>query len=611
MATWKLLTKLAGRYLWAVPILVMLGLAATAAEAIGLSLLVVLLQIMLGSSSTTMIGGGTGVLDQVYKAAFSWMGESAVIVATVTVGLIVTKSLLIAGYGCLSSALNARLNDRLRTDAFGRLLQADYALVSSQDHGHYQNLITTESLRVTDAIWTALQMLVSLCAIVVFGAMLLLISWQLVLVVAVGTITASVVTRLLVKRATVLSASFSDACSIMMSRVATVLNGMRMVRAFGRERDEARRFEEASDHVRRSFVHLQYLKAATGPISEGLYLAVFIGIVVASTSIATPVASVITFVIILGRLHPQVKNFDWSRVHLSGYRSSIERVADFLHYAPAPVGASGTLRFEGLAREIHFANVSLSYGKDTEFALHSVSFDIPRGRTIAIVGSSGAGKSTITNLLLRLYTPSAGTITADGIAISQYDLASWRAQIAIAGQDADLIDGTVLDNIRYGKPAAPLADVEQAAQAAGILDFIRSLPNGWSTTVGERGLRLSGGQRQRIGLARALLRRPDILILDEATNSLDSLLEGQIQSAVEQLSGKTTIIIIAHRLSSVISADHVIVLWDGSIAEQGTPQELLVRGGVFGRLYAGQNAVAATPSLALHSARPETAGCNI
>jgi ATP-binding cassette, subfamily B, bacterial MsbA len=589
MSTWNPLIKLARGQLWSLPILIFLGLAATAAEGVGLGLLVFLLQLMLGAAGAAV--GGGGLLEIVFKAAFAIVGQDIVVVAVVTVGLIVTKSFLIAGYSCLSSAVNARLNDDLRKQVFDRLMQADYSFVSARDQGHYQNLITSESIRVTDAVWTVFQMLVSLCALVVFGMMLLLISWQLVLVVAVGTITASLVTRILVKRANRLGVSLSDAYSNMASRVATVIGGMRIVRAFGREQDETERFRRESDRVRRSFAHVQYLKAATGPVSEGLYLAVFVGIVIASMALQTPLASVITFVVILGRLQPQVKSFEWSRVQLSGYHSAVVRIAAFLETPIAPAAGSGWRRFEGLQREIRFSNVSFSYAGDSRLTLRRLSFDIARGQTTAIVGSSGAGKSTITNLLLRLYQPTTGHITADGIGIAEYELASWRGRIALAGQDADLLEGTILENVRYGKPSADMTEVEEAARKSGILDFICSLPNGWDTVVGERGLRLSGGQRQRLSLARALVRQADLLILDEATNSLDSLLEGEIQAAVEDMAGKTTLVIIAHRLSTVIKADNVIVLRDGMIAEQGTPSELLARSnGHFGRLYAAQHA---------------------
>jgi subfamily B ATP-binding cassette protein MsbA len=586
---WTPLINLARGQLWALPILIFLGLAGTAAEGIGLGLLVFLLQLMLGASGTA-IGGG-GMLESVFKIAFSMVGENIVVVSIVTVGLIVTKSLLIAGYSCLSSSINAAINDRLRRLVFDRLMQAEYSFVNAREYGHYQNLITSESMRVTEAVWTVFQILVSLCAIVVFTTMLLLISWQLVLVVAIGTALASLITGLLAKKANSLGDVLSDAYSNLASRVSTVLGGMRVVRAFGRERDETERFSRESQRVRRSFVQLQYLKAATGPLSEGLYLTVFVGIVIASAAMQTPLASVITFVVILSRLHPQVKNLDWSRVQLAGYRPAVARIADFLEHPLAPAAQSGWRRFEGFKAGIRFSNVTFSYFGESRLTLRRVSFEIARGRTTAIVGSSGAGKSTITNLLLRLYHPTSGSITADGVGIAEFELASWRKHIAVAGQDADLLDGTILENIRYGKPSADLTEIEEAARKAGILDFVLSLPDSWETFVGERGLRLSGGQRQRLSLARALLRNAELLILDEATNALDSLLEGEIQAAVDELAGKTTIVIIAHRLSTVVKADKVIVLRDGAVAEQGSPAELFAQSnGHFGRLYGAQSA---------------------
>jgi len=582
------LFKAARPYLWVVPILVLLGLTASIAEGIGIGLLVFLLQLMLGNAGATI--GGSGLLDQVYKSAAAFVGNDVVIVSIVTISLIVTKSLLICGYNCLAAFMNAKLNDRLRRLAFKQLVEADYSYVSQREHGYFLNLISGESLRATEALTTIFQMGVNVCAMIIFGTMLLLISWQLVLVVAVGIGIASIITRLLVKRANRLGRTFTDAYGVMTGRVVSALNGMRILRVFGRESDEMRRFDHESARVRQSFLRVQFLKSATNPISEGLYLVVFVGIVAASVQLGTPLASVITFVVILARLQPQMKNFDWCRVHLSGFGAAAETIATFLDRPADKATPKGTLPFGGLKDAIQFRATGFNYPGETNPALRGVSFTVRKGQTTAIIGGSGAGKSTVINLLLRLYEPTSGEITADGIPISNFEMRSWRNRIAIAGQDADLLEGTILENVKYGRESATLAEVEDAAQMAGVLDFVQSLPEGWNTRVGERGLRLSGGQRQRLSLARALLRNPDILILDEATNALDSLLEAEIQSAISRISKHSTVVIIAHRLSTVVDSDHIVVLRNGEVAEDGPPESLLAKpDSLFNRFYETQD----------------------
>jgi subfamily B ATP-binding cassette protein MsbA len=191
----------------------------------------------------------------------------------------------------------------------------------------------------------------------------------------------------------------------------------------------------------------------------------------------------------------------------------------------------------------------------------------------------------LVNLLLRFYDPTKGQILVDGLDLRQLDIGDWRHRLAIAGQDSELMTGTVAENISYGRPEASEAEIREAAELAHAAEFIDALPDGYATRVGTRGLRLSGGQRQRLGLARALLCRPELLILDEATNALDSLSETSVQHALEQLRGKVTIVIIAHRLSTIRNADHVVVLSGGRIVEQGSPHELSSANGVFSKMY--------------------------
>ena len=204
---------------------------------------------------------------------------------------------------------------------------------------------------------------------------------------------------------------------------------------------------------------------------------------------------------------------------------------------------------------------------------------------VAIVGRSGSGKSTVLNLLCRLYDPTAGSIRVDGRPLPEYELDSWRRRLALSGQDVELMSGTIRESIEYGTGGLSDAELRQYAAAAHADEFVQSFPDGYETDLGARGLRLSGGQRQRIALARALARRPELLILDEATNALDDQSEAAIRETIEGLAGKCTIVIVAHRLDMVRQADHVIVLAEGRVVEQGPPEQLLARGGGLASLY--------------------------
>jgi ATP-binding cassette, subfamily B, heavy metal transporter len=245
---------------------------------------------------------------------------------------------------------------------------------------------------------------------------------------------------------------------------------------------------------------------------------------------------------------------------------------------PPPAELAGTVAFEG---------VRFGYGPDRE-VLHGVSFSVPAGGTLAIVGPTGSGKSTITRLLFRFYEPTAGRILIDGRDIRTVTQASLRAAIGIVPQDTVLFNDTIRYNIAYGRPEAGAAEIEAAARAAQVHDFVQGLPDGYATRVGERGLKLSGGEKQRVAIARTLLKNPRILILDEATSALDTATEREISGALRPLEQGRTTLIIAHRLSTVVEADEILVLEAGAVAERGTHAELLAQGGLYARMWALQ-----------------------
>ena len=235
--------------------------------------------------------------------------------------------------------------------------------------------------------------------------------------------------------------------------------------------------------------------------------------------------------------------------------------------------------------DVSYENVSFHYSDDNTPVLSNVSFTIPAGRSIALVGPSGSGKTTICSLLPRFYDVTGGRITIDGKDVRTLTLQSLRKQIGLVQQDVYLFCGTVRENIAYGKPGASMDEIVDAAKKANIHDFIQSLPDGYDTFVGERGTRLSGGQKQRISIARVFLKNPPVLILDEATSALDNESERWIQQSLEELAKNRTTITIAHRLSTIRNADEILVVAENGIAERGTHEELLKKGGIYAHYY--------------------------
>ena len=230
--------------------------------------------------------------------------------------------------------------------------------------------------------------------------------------------------------------------------------------------------------------------------------------------------------------------------------------------------------------DVRFDNVVFGYSGDSK-VLDGISFDVKPGKMLALVGATGVGKTTIVSLLERFYDPQSGKITIDGHDIRHATLSSLRKNISIVLQDVFLFNGTVYENIAYGAENATEEEVYAAAKTACADEFIREMPEGYMTKIGERGVRLSGGQKQRIAIARAVLRKTPILVLDEATSAVDNETEAQIQKAIENLSGSHTLIVIAHRLTTIMKADDIIVLRDGKIAEEGTHDELMKKGGIY------------------------------
>ncbi len=261
--------------------------------------------------------------------------------------------------------------------------------------------------------------------------------------------------------------------------------------------------------------------------------------------------------------------------------TGVERFFEIIDTPPEIVDNDGAIELSNVNGDITIRDLTFGYGDDDTKVFHNLNLEIPAGKNIALIGASGSGKTTLSNLIPRFFEVESGEILIDGVDIRNIKLKSLREHIGIVQQDVYMFSGTIRENIAYGKPNATDEEIKQAAKASGADEFIESLPKGYDTFVGERGVKLSGGQKQRISIARVFLKNPPILILDEATSALDNESERLVQKSLEKLSLGRTSIIIAHRLSTIRNADEIIVLDSDGIVERGTHDELITKGGIY------------------------------
>ncbi len=374
------------------------------------------------------------------------------------------------------------------------------------------------------------------------------------------------------------------------SLITERIGAMRLIRAFGEEEREGSRFAAQTNRYRKQVIRTQRYSSLTSPLTEIFSGLLVIAIIWAGSrpgliGLSTPLApeAIIVFLMAALKLTSPLKTISSYPAVMAVTLGSAERVFEILDEPPTEVDRPGEVaaRFD---REVVYDHVSFSYhGGDP--VLSEVSFTLPKGRVVALVGPSGAGKTTLADLLPRFHDPTGGRILMDGVPLTGLTRRSLRSLMGVVSQDTVLLNDTVYANIAYGSPGAERERVAAAARAANADGFIDALPQGYDTVLGERGTRLSGGQRQRIAIARALLRDPPILILDEATSALDTESERLVQQAIDRLMRRRTVLVIAHRLATVRDADEIVVLDAGRVIQRGTHEELFRAGGLYRRLY--------------------------
>ncbi len=370
------------------------------------------------------------------------------------------------------------------------------------------------------------------------------------------------------------------------------ISGITLIKSFAREAYERSRFFDAGTRLMQLEIDLAmvgrwFLASVTAMVVVGPALVWFGGGWLAISS-GLKVGVIVAFVsFIQGRLYGPAAALAGIQIQIVSALAVFERIFEYLDMTPEEYDPPGATALPGVVGEIAFENVVFSYD-GTRNVLDDVTFHVRPGEVAAFVGPSGAGKTTLTGLVPRFYDPQGGRVLVDGHDVRTVTLDSLRRDIGIVTQETYLFHDTIASNLRYGKPGATVAELEAASRAANIAEFIASLPNGYETVVGERGHKLSGGERQRLAIARVLLKDPRILILDEATSSLDYENEAAIQKALDVVMRGRTSLVIAHRLSTVLSADVIFVVDEGRIVETGRHATLLARGGLYSRLYRTQ-----------------------
>lgn len=581
----KTLLPLLKLYPWAIPAIVTLGILSSLSEGLGISLFIPLLQSLAQTNDETASSNFlVRYLNQIFIGVSA--NERLIIIALCIVCLILLKNCLIYSNTILFAWLSSRIGHSLRSRIFQQFLSVSYSFLETKESGNLMNILGSETWRTTQALATLVALIITTSTIVVYTVVLLLISWKLTLTVCVLMVLVSLGIQLMTRSVKTLGEQAVEANSALATRMWEGFAGMKVIRAFGRESYEQNRFDTVSKKVSRTFLKLDVISGSVGPISEVLSVFILMCIlVIALLQDRSNLPTLLTFIFILYRLQPQVKQLDSARVTLMGLTSAVQEVMSILDFSDKPYIRSGNISFNRLKQGICFERVNFIYNRLEKPALEDISICIPPGKTTAIVGPSGAGKSTLIGLICRFYDVTSGEIYIDDCPLRELNLTDWRHQIAIVSQDVYMFSTTVLDNIAYGRLDATQNEIIAAAKLANAHEFIMELPQGYDTKVGDRGVRLSGGQRQRIALARAIVRNPQILILDEATNALDSISEHLIQEALNTLSQNRTVIVIAHRLSTIEQADQIIVVNEGRVIEQGNLQQLLEQDGMFAQLY--------------------------
>lgn len=493
----------------------------------------------------------------------------------------------IGNYG---HVMGAKIEYNMRAEIFAHMQKLSFSFYDDAKVGQLMSRITTDLFDITELLHHGPENII-LSLLKIIGALIILANingWL--------TLAAFMILPIMFTFAFFLNKKMRRAFKKNRQKIAEInaqiednLSGIRVVKSFANEEIENEKFKIGNDGFLNSkkdnYKYMGSFQAGVGVFTTLIQISVIItgSILIAGQKL--DISDLVTFLLYIGVFTEPIKTLvDFTEQFQNGY-TGFERFREIMDIEPDIKDKEGAIELKNVKGDISFEKVSFQYHDGVDNVLNNVSLEVPAGSYMALVGSSGAGKSTLCSLIPRFYDVTAGSIKIDGTDIRDVTLKSLRNQIGMVQQDIYLFAGTIFENIAYGKPDATKEEVIEAAKNANAHEFIMSFPNGYDTDIGQRGIKLSGGQKQRLSIARVFLKNPPILIFDEATSALDNESEKVVQESLELLSKNRTTFVIAHRLTTIQNAQKILVLTEDGIAESGTHEQLLEKGGIYEKLY--------------------------